>query len=276
MMYALSIAGLVSAFPVEAAHAQVTEVLTGLTVGGGGGAASAIGIANTLQNAGRSLIVILSVFMLVRAAAKMIGSASEEKMEEGRRSVGSTIIGIILVSLTYAFVSAFWNGGSKDVEAGAAIVNLQVMGLIRWARVFMGILAVGMIIISAFKVLASFGKEDAGEEVRRPIIGALVGIFLIVFDTVIIDAIGGGTAGTSATPEPLILVVMNAIRNLLMYLGLLAVIMIAYAGIMMIVTVGDDDQYGKSKSLIVRVLIGLAIILFSYLAVSVITAFLFP
>jgi len=41
---------------------------------------------------------------------------------------------------------------------------------------------------------------------------------------------------------------------------------------MMILNVGSDDQYSKSKALIGRVLIGLVIILFSYFIVSFISS----
>lgn len=269
------IAGLSFLFGAETAHAQVSNIITGIM--GGGGAGAAVDIMERLQQAGRSLVVVVSVLMLVRAAAKMVGSVSEEKMEEGRRSVGTTIMGIILISLTYAIVGSFWNGGDHGIQGGATMLNQQVIGLVRWAQVLIGIMAVGMIIISAFKVLASFGKDDAGEEVKRAIIGGITGIVLVVFDTVIVTALGGNAApgGGGATPEPIIAIVMRAVQNLLLYLGLLAVVLVVYAGIMMIVTVGSDDQYEKSKGLIVRVLIGLVIILFSYFVVGFLTDILF-
>lgn len=260
------LSGLSFLFGADTAYAQVSNIITGIS--GDSGGAAAAEIINTIHAAGRSLVVVISVLMLVRAAAKMVGSVSEEKMEEGRRSIGTTIGGIILINLTYALVAAFWGGGDQSILDGANSVSEQVVGLIRWAQVLVGVLAVAMIVVSAFKVMASFGKDDAGEELRRAIMGVIVGVFLIAFDTVIVDALGGGGPGSSATPEPLIAIVMNAVRNLMMYLALLAVVMIIYAGIMMIVNVGSDEQYEKSKGLIVRVLIGLTIILFSYFIVD--------
>lgn len=260
------ISGISWLFGTETAYAQVSNIITGLA--GENGGAAAVDIINTIHTAGRSLVVVVSVLMLIRAAAKMVGSTSEDKMEEGRRSVTTTVSGIILINLTYAFVAAFWGGGDQNIVAGANDVNEQIIGLIRWAQVLVGILAVAMIVVSAFKVMASFGKEDAGEEMKRAVFGVIVGVFLIAFDTVIVESLGGGGPGSNATPEPLITIVMNSVRNLMMYLALLAVVMIIYAGIMMIVNIGSDEQYEKSKGLIVRVLIGLTIILFSYFIVD--------
>lgn len=266
------LSGITHLFGIDTAHAQVSTIINGLT--GENGAGAALDIINTLHATGRSLVVIVSVLMLVRAAAKMVGSVSEDKMEEGRRSVGTTVMGIILVNLTYAMVAAFWGGGDTGIVAGANDLNQQVVGLVRWAQVLVGILAVAMIVVSAFKVIASFGKDDGGDEMKRAIMGAVVGVFLIAFDTVIISALGGDGPGSSATPEPLINIVMNAVRNLMLYLGLLAVIMVIYAGIRMVIGLGSDEQYEKSKGLIVRVLIGLTIVLFSYFIVNLIIGFI--
>jgi len=265
-MATILLTGIRSLLGIETAHAQVSAVINGLITGG---AQNGINIIEILESAGRSLVVVVSVLMLVRAAAKMVGSVSEEKMEEGRRSVLTTVMGIILINLSYAMVSAFWNGGSIGVEAGAQELNSQVLGLVRWAQVLIGILAVLMIVISAFKVIASFGKEDAGDEMRRSVMGGIVGIFLVAFDTLIVSSIGGsGGNGGSANPNGLIELVMTAVSRLMIYLALLAVIIIVYGGIMMLLRPGSDEQYEKTKSLIGRVLIGLVIVLFSYFVVN--------
>jgi len=265
-MTTILLAGLLSLLLPEQAHAQVTGIING--IGSTGGMGTAQDIFNTVQNAGRSLLVVISTLMLVRAAAKMIGSISDEKLEEGRRSVGTTIGGIILINLTYALVTAFWNGGDHGIQAGASQLSREINGLVEWAQVVVGVLAVAMIIVSAFKVIASFGKDEGGDELKKAITGAIVGVMLIAFDTVLITALG---AGGNANPTTIVGMIVSIVAELLKYLALLAVIVIIYAGIMMIVTVGSDEQYGKSKALIGRVLIGLLIVLFSYFIVTFIS-----
>jgi len=219
MITSIILSGIVSLFLPEQAHAQVTNIITG--IGGGGGIGAAQDLFTTLHNAGRSLLVIISTIMLVRAAAKMIASISEEKMEEGRKSVGATIGGIILVNLTYAFVSAFWGGGDQGIVSNASQLNREITGLVEWAQVIVGVLAVAMIVVSAFKVIASFGKEDAGEEMKKSVIGAIVGIVLIVFDGLLISTIGAD--GGKASPQPLVSMIVAVVPALLKFLALLAV-----------------------------------------------------
>lgn len=271
MTHFLILSGIAFLLQPEQAHAQVTNIITG--IGGGGGAGAAQDMFAILHNAGRSLLTVISVAMLVRAAAKMIGSISEEKMEEGRKSVGATIGGIILINLSYAFVSAFWGGGDQGVTSNARQLTNEIHGLVEWAQVLVGILAVAMIVVSAFKGIASFGKDDAADDLKKSVTGAIVGILLVVFDGLLISTIGGN--GGRASPQPLIGMIIMVVSGLLKYLALLAVCVIIYAGIMMIVRVGSDDQYDKSKSLIVRVLIGLVIVLFSYFIVNFISSAIF-
>ncbi|OGJ64577.1 hypothetical protein A3F36_04470 [Candidatus Peribacteria bacterium RIFCSPHIGHO2_12_FULL_55_11] len=58
----------------------------------------------------------------------------------------------------------------------------------------------------------------------------------------------------------IILLILNRIY---FYVFILAVVMIIYAGILMIVNIGKDEQYSRAKSLIIRVAIGLLVIVAS-------------
>ena len=53
-----------------------------------------------------------------------------------------------------------------------------------------------------------------------------------------------------------------------LFLALIAVTIVIYAGVMMIVTLGNEEQYGKSRGLIGRALVGLFVIMISYAAVT--------
>ncbi len=51
-------------------------------------------------------------------------------------------------------------------------------------------------------------------------------------------------------------------------MALIAVALVIYAGVQMIVGVGDEEKYKKAKDFIGRILLGLGIILLSYVAVA--------
>jgi len=62
--------------------------------------------------------------------------------------------------------------------------------------------------------------------------------------------------------------IVNLVNYILTFLGLLAVIMIIYAGFLMLTAGGDEKQVGKAKTLIIWAGVGIIIILLSYAIVS--------
>lgn len=70
-------------------------------------------------------------------------------------------------------------------------------------------------------------------------------------------------------------ILLNVIRVVLNYMAIIAVVAIIIAGIYMIVSLGNDEQIEKAKKIIKYTIIGLVIILFSRILVSLITVVLY-
>ena len=87
----------------------------------------------------------------------------------------------------------------------------------------------------------------------------------------IIKGIFPHTDGGAAFP---VLILMKVIGFLLWMVGGTAVCIVIYAGIRLILTLGTEEEFQKTKSLILRALLGLFVILVSYVIVRfVIVAF---
>lgn len=63
-------------------------------------------------------------------------------------------------------------------------------------------------------------------------------------------------------------IVLNVIKTALAWLALVAVAFIIYGGIMWITAAGNDDRLKKAKEIISAAVIGLVIVLLSYIIVS--------
>ncbi|PIZ73997.1 hypothetical protein COY07_01190 [Candidatus Peregrinibacteria bacterium CG_4_10_14_0_2_um_filter_43_11] len=66
--------------------------------------------------------------------------------------------------------------------------------------------------------------------------------------------------------------ITNLINFFLGLLGLIAVAMLIYAGVLMVTAGGNEDQTGKAKKIITYAVIGIVIILLSYTIVTFITS----
>lgn len=71
------------------------------------------------------------------------------------------------------------------------------------------------------------------------------------------------------------LVLLSVVRTILSFMGLVAVCTIVIAGIYMIISLGNDEQYEKGKKIIKYTLIGLIVILFSRMIVGLVTNYLY-
>ncbi len=214
------------------------------------------------------LIVPVGIFIVVRAGLRLVNSQDEGKLETAKRTIAATCVGMMLAYVSNEMVGAFYSpGGAWDPQTGADILAREIGGIVDWVLVLVAVLGVLMIVASALQVVGSFGKEDTSQ-LRRTVAGTVTGIGIILISGAVKLTLGlteGTDAALPGSPDadPIIDKVIAIVRNLMMYLSLVAMAIIIYAGLMMILSVGNEEQYGKSKSLIIRVAIGLIVILFS-------------
>jgi hypothetical protein len=80
------------------------------------------------------------------------------------------------------------------------------------------------------------------------------------------EAVSGATGGET-TLRGLILTIVNYFLG---FLGLLAVIMVIYGGVTYVSSAGNEEAVGKAKKIIMYALIGIVIILLSFVLVRMV------
>src|SRR3989338_9512924 len=78
------------------------------------------------------------------------------------------------------------------------------------------------------------------------------------------EAVSGATGGET-TLRGLILTIVNYFLG---FLGLLAVIMVIYGGVTYVSSAGNDEAVGKAKKIILYAIVGIIIILLSFVVVN--------
>ncbi len=86
-----------------------------------------------------------------------------------------------------------------------------------------------------------------------------------------IDQASGITGVADADPREVAISIIEAVLN---FLALIATIMVIAAGIYMIVSLGNDDNKEKAKKIIYYTIIGLVVVLFARVIVSLFTEWL--
>lgn len=274
---------------IPTAHAQLSDVanfvgnglvpfFTGDATGeGGAGAYAYTGIAGFLLRQAKTIVWILTVLLLVRAGIKLIYGQSDDKFEEAKRSVANGLMAVVLVFLTTSLVDAFIRlGGSWAPESGTAIFTTELLGIVRWVEVLVAVLAIGMIIAAVFSSMFAIGGGEGLDRIKRAIFGAAAGILILGIDVAFRATFGlaYNTVPGTPSPFPIISRALVVIGYLLGFMALIAVCIVIYAGIMIVLSLGDEDKFKNMRSLIFRALLGLFVILVSFVIVGfVIQAF---
>lgn len=99
-------------------------------------------------------------------------------------------------------------------------------------------------------------------------IGALT-LFSAIPDALAAGAIDPGTDKPDIVPGGSLRgLVLTIINYFLGFLGLLAVIMIIYGGVTYVTSAGNDESVGNAKKIIMYALIGIIVILLSFVVVN--------
>ena len=276
--------------------------LPGFFSGGPGCVGNGCAIVNVvgafIANA-RPLVFIGAVFVITIAGFRMVTTEEEESFSKSKRIISAALTGVVLSYLIVPFVNAFYGGlgtgfaggifggiygigavPQGNIILGASVLYPEALGLINWALVIIGTLAVFMIIISGLKAMTKAGSEEGVEEIRRTVLYVAAGLLLIIFREAINFTFGLSSTQPNVPGAPNISpaasAVVTVVNFILGFAALVAVVMIVYAGLLMVMNLGNEEQFTKAKGLIVRVGIGLMVIAVSFTLVNFVIAAALP
>lgn len=278
------------ALPV-AAHAQglatqgaqgVAGSLQAFFGGGCSGADCALTTVEFAIDRFQLVVIAAGAFALVRNGFTLLYTSSEDDQSKAKKAIATTLAAIMLAFLAPRFIIAFFTAGGEEgvlaseggAMAGAAIVSDEILGIVRWALSLFAVICLLVVIITGIRALTS--PSDGGEKMKSAIISIVAGGLLLICSEAIKAGLGivDGGIPTGGTPAALISRAVQIVAGILGIITLVAFGVVVYAGILMILAAGNEDQFSKAKSLIIRAGVGLLIILTSYLLASFIVQML--
>lgn len=208
------------------------------------------------------LLVTVAALLLIIAGVRTMTMNSESGLEKGKKAITAVFVGGIAVTLSGTAASILFQYGGDFIVNRGGDVNTQVAGLADWVSAMAAMIGLLIIIVSAFRAVASFGDEEGYKKVRTSVVHVVVGLAIITVNRTITGAVFGGN------PNPLITVITDKITIALGLVTLLALVVIIYAGIRLVANFGNEEVYGQAKGIIFRAVLGLLTILFSYTMVQ--------
>lgn len=275
------IGGVIAAFltdPVFAFTAgdAINAVGPNLAQGGGAGFGS---ILKDVAGSFKPIAAVAALLAMTIAGFFLALSGNDNQTTTARRVFISSMAGLALINLVDVFADSLISGTftvnpttlapsgntilDDPLSAGNDIAS-EALGLVAFLQFPLGVLCVVMIIISGIRAIASFGSEDGVAQLRRTVLFTVAGFILLLWRGTLV--VGGGVAGpgiAAGSPSSIMHVMLLVLNRILTFTLILAVAMIVFAGILMIVNLGKDDQYGRAKGLMIRVAIGIILMVAS-------------
>lgn len=227
--------------------------LGGVASGGFGDIAAAIATRFLPFVNGIAILVIMIAGLLAVVAQ------DENRIANARKVVAMSLIGIVLInianSIRIGYMTAFNFDGGANPVGGAEIIGTEIRGFIQFAETPVAIIAILTIIAYGLKALVDYGGEQGQQAFKKAVFSVLMGILMITIKFIVTGAV------LSGDPSGLINPAVGVLFTIVQYVALIAVVVIAIAGIYLVVNLADDSRAEKAKKIIISVTAGLIFML---------------
>jgi hypothetical protein len=215
-----------------------------------------------------SIIIIIIIGVRLITAGKKIDETSP-KMKEALKYV---MIGLVVVIVSEELVKRVFFGEQGEVFRSVTDVKLaaqrgteEIRGLYSAMEVFMGAIAVLIIVITGFRLVTSAGNEEVITKSKKQIMYAIVGLVLLgVSELVVKDIIfpkEGSTLPDVQRAQQLIINITNFASS---FVAIVSIAMLMYGGFLYVTSTGKEETAGKAKKVITGAVIGLLVAMGAY------------
>jgi Type IV secretion system pilin len=231
----------------------------------------------------KNVVIILAVIFLVIAVIKLLFSPnSDEDMKKWRNSIIWVSVGIFVMQIAFSAWSALLIQGTAwriDGNLGWAIwlqIFAPIVGVMQMLASFAFLM---MVVYAFFTIVGGAGDEEKLKKWRRTIIYGLIGFFLMKLPETIISSLYGvpspGCIGTNYADRGVceltnqnISGTVGLIGKIITYVNwflmLACVILVIYAGWLVLISAGDEEKLKKAKSTILYVFVGFIVLVASH------------
>lgn len=250
------------------------------------GANQMVDILVTIFHGMKWILGFLAFLWIVIAGVYMVANSSDEgEAKKAKKMMKYSIAGLFLMLLVEPLVlDILIGGGNGNLDSTSVwdadrlkIVydnfTIQTRGVLDFLKTFLVFIAMAYIIMSGVKMMTAFGNDEQLSSAKSMFLPIGVGLLVIAFNEFVVDYVlynwmFDGTEVNYAPDEDNAKVLVEQIVNFFMYvlefLALLVFIYLLYGGFLYITSLGEDDRASQGKDIVINALIGLLIIMFSY------------
>lgn len=228
----------------------------------------------------KDIVSIVAVLWIVISGMRMVmAGGKEDSIKNNFRSVLWLIVGLIVMQISESTVAVMYgeNGVFKTLEQYGGEVSTEarekiIEPLLQYFLSFLSAIAVVMVILSGFKIITAGGDDSKIKKQQQVLLWTVMGLGIILVARPIVSSMFGYE---KMAPEPSKAVdLINQIANYMLgFTAVISVVILIYAGLMMIINFGNDQAVAKSKKMIQWVITGIVVMISAY---TIVTTFIVP
>ncbi len=225
-------------------------------------------------------IAIAVIFLIIGVLKLLFSSNDEEAVKKWKSNIIWVSVWVFVMQIAFSVWNTFI---IKDVNQEIS----STLGFQIWINVFAPIVALlqmlaslaflFMAVYAFFLIVTGAGDEEKMKKWRRTIIYGLIGFFLIRIPQSIVSALYGSpdcrnsgifTVWSCEIEKQNLSGVVEIVGKIINYfngfLFLICVLLIIYAGWLVLISAGDEEKMKKAKNTIIYVFVGFVVLVASH------------
>lgn len=224
----------------------------------------------------RYLVSAIAVLVIIVNAIKLITTGNEEEAEKTKKTLMVGVAGLIVIQLADTLVKKMFFGEQGEAFTDVATTQIYaeqtvktIRGIIGFVELFIGAIAVLVIIIRGFMLLTSGGEEEKLTQAKNHIMYAVVGLLIVVLAEVVVRGVIFPAAGTQLPDTEKGKFIIVALTNWISgFISIIAFLMLFYAGYRYVVAGSEEETKEKVSKIILGAVIALVISLGAFASVN--------
>lgn len=215
----------------------------------------------------RLVMSTIAMLYVIITAIKLLGSPTEDEATNAKRKMLWGIVGLVLIQFADTLVKRMFFGEQGEAFEDAASVELfadestkQIRGIIGFIQIFIGVVAVLVLVIRGFTLFVGLGDEEAVTKAKEQVIYAAVGLVVVGLSEVVVLGFifpeNGATLPRVEAGRAIIVGMTNFLSGLI---ALFSFVMLFAAGYQYVTAGGNDEVTEKVKKSFVSAVLGLLI-----------------
>ena len=221
----------------------------------------------------------IAVLMLIINSLHLLaaGKESEEKTTKEKTFLKYALMGLVLVFVADEAVKLAFFGEEGEFlrneeeaeefgQAGADIIK----GIYTFVQVFLGSIAVFMMVYSGFQILIASGSEEAADAAKKRIFISGIGLVIVGLSETVVKDVIFKDQGTEIDVDRGREIIVGLTNFLSSIIGVVAVLAFVYAGFLYILNFGNEEMTNKAKKLMFGAVAGMILAAAAFAIVSTI------